>query len=126
MTIFKRFPVAVVICALVIVLCCVWGYSRVYEPPAEAGGGSLRFEKPSDLEASGYSKVGRSVLDASTLRALGCRLPPLPRSPPSAPSKLHRPRPRFRLTLTSAPPLFDASPFFPLFSSLALIKPSTD
>ena len=38
---------------------------------AEAGGGSLRFEKPSDLEASGYSKVGRAVLDASKLRALG-------------------------------------------------------
>ena len=37
MTIFKRFPVAVVICALVIVLCCVWGYSRVYEPPADPG-----------------------------------------------------------------------------------------
>ena len=37
MTIFKRFPVAVVICALVIVLCCVWGYSRVYEPPADTG-----------------------------------------------------------------------------------------
>ena len=37
MTIFKRFPVAVAICAAVIVLCCVWGFSRVYEPPAETG-----------------------------------------------------------------------------------------
>lgn len=34
MTIFKRFPVAVAICALVILLCCVWGYSRVQEPEA--------------------------------------------------------------------------------------------
>lgn len=37
MTIIKRFPVALVICAVVIVLCCVWGYSRVYEPPADTG-----------------------------------------------------------------------------------------
>ena len=37
MTIFKRFPVAVILSALVIVLCCVWGYSRVYEPPANTG-----------------------------------------------------------------------------------------
>lgn len=38
---------------------------------AEAGGTELRFEKPSDLEARGYSKVGRAVLDATKLRALG-------------------------------------------------------
>ncbi len=37
MTIFKRFPVAVVLCAAVILLCCIWGYSRVYEPPADDG-----------------------------------------------------------------------------------------
>ena len=35
MTIFKRFPVAVLICAAVIALCCWWGYSRVYVPPEE-------------------------------------------------------------------------------------------
>jgi len=35
MTIFKRFPVAVLICAAVIALCCYWGYSRVYVPPEE-------------------------------------------------------------------------------------------
>ena len=38
---------------------------------AEAGGACLRFEKPSDLESSGYSKVGRAVLDASKLKSLG-------------------------------------------------------
>ena len=37
MTIFKRFPVAVILSALVILLCCVLGYSRVYEPPADTG-----------------------------------------------------------------------------------------
>ena len=35
MTIFKRFPVAVIIYAAVIALCCWWGYSRVYVPPEE-------------------------------------------------------------------------------------------
>lgn len=38
---------------------------------AESGGAALKFEKPSDLEASGYSKVGRAVLSAAKLRALG-------------------------------------------------------
>ncbi len=38
---------------------------------AEAGGGSLRFENPSDLEAHGYSKVSRSVLSADKLRSIG-------------------------------------------------------
>ena len=45
MTIFKRFPVAVVICAAVILLCCIWGYSRVYEPPADAGDSSSEAEE---------------------------------------------------------------------------------
>ena len=44
MTIFKRFPVAVILSALVIVLCCVWGYSRVYEPLAGAGDEALSGE----------------------------------------------------------------------------------
>lgn len=38
--IFKRFPVAVVICALVILMCCALGYSRVYVPPEENEGAS--------------------------------------------------------------------------------------
>lgn len=42
---------------------------------AQAGGGCVRFESPSDAEAKGYSKVGRSVLSASKLIALGWRTP---------------------------------------------------
>lgn len=38
---------------------------------AEAGNVSLRFEKPSDLEARGYSKISRAVLSAEKLRTLG-------------------------------------------------------
>ena len=38
---------------------------------ANAGGVSLLFEKPSDLELRGYSKVGRAVLSAGKLLTLG-------------------------------------------------------
>ena len=37
----------------------------------DLGGAALKFEKPSDLEARGYSKVGRAVLSAAKLRAIG-------------------------------------------------------
>lgn len=35
MKLLNRFPVAVVLTALIIVLCCVWGYSRVSVPTSE-------------------------------------------------------------------------------------------
>ena len=38
---------------------------------AKAGNCSVIFENPSDMEAKGYSKISRSVLDASKLNALG-------------------------------------------------------
>jgi len=38
---------------------------------ARVSGCQVIFENPSDLEINGYSKIGRAVLDASRLRALG-------------------------------------------------------
>ena len=54
MTIFKRFPVAVVICAAVILLCCWWGYSRVYVPPEEP---------ETENVSGGHSRAGESNLN---------------------------------------------------------------
>ena len=53
MTIFKRFPVAVLLCAVVIGLCCFWGYSREYEPPEESG---------EDISTNGH-RAGESNLN---------------------------------------------------------------
>ncbi len=38
---------------------------------AHAGASNVIFENPSDIEASGYSKISRAVLDATKLRMLG-------------------------------------------------------
>ncbi len=43
------------------------------EQAAKAGGCQVCYEQPSDLEARGYSKTARAVLDASRLEALGWR-----------------------------------------------------
>ena len=55
MTIFKRFPVAVLLCAAVIALCCWWGYSRVYEPPEETD--------DETVSSSGHHRAGESNLN---------------------------------------------------------------
>lgn len=47
MRFFKRFPVAVILTAAVICLCCVWGYQRVYEPVQEV-------EEESTTSVDGY------------------------------------------------------------------------